>query len=100
MREYQCLSENEKKKVVSEILNELVESVLERRLMFDDQDNADNFQLRIDEAVAKAARDGRPWLAGDYVMGEVGEELKSMAASKASEYIYPQTLASTTTLNS
>lgn len=92
MKKYVQLSQAEKEQAVRSMLNLLLEAVVESRVVFIDEENEEEFQVRIDEAISRAREEKKPWLAGDYVMKEVGEELIGMARCQAEQYLYTDDL--------
>jgi hypothetical protein len=89
MRTYAQLSSEERILARQILLNQLVTALVECRFVFDDAENGETLQYRIDGAVELAHSLGRPQLAAQYVLREAGVELRGIATAQAEARGYP-----------
>ena len=90
MKTFSELTKEQQEKAVIKETNCLLQSILEGAIVFDDKENKDDLQARIDAACHKAEDMHTPWFASEYVMDTCGEEIKSMAIASAEEALYSE----------
>ena len=90
MKTYNELTEEQKKKAVEKELTELLTAIIEGAIVFNDEDNGDDLQKRIEVAAEKADKMRTPWFVHEYIMDTCKEELTGMATGTAEDALYAE----------
>ena len=90
MKTYERLSVEEQGKARGKALTTLLERVCDGSLRFNDRENGDDLQARIDTAIEKAEKMRTPWFAYEYVMDTCRTELDGMALCDAEDTLYAE----------
>ncbi len=90
MKTYIELTEAEQANAHGQATHQLLESILEGSIRFNDGMNGDNLQACIDAACAKAERMQTPWFAGEYIMDSCGDDIKAMSLCDAEDSLYAE----------
>lgn len=89
MRTFDQLNEEEQKAAEDRCLEDLVGAIVEGAVRFNDEENGDDLQARIDAAAEKSEAMETPWFAGSYILEAAEEELRGMARCDAEDALYP-----------
>ena len=90
MKTYEQLSAKEQGKAREKALTILLERICDDSLRFNDQENGDDLQARIDTAFSKAEKMRTPWFVHEYVMDTCRTELEGMALCDAEDTLYAE----------
>lgn len=91
MKTFNELTAHEQKYALELAWKDLVNAILEGHIRFNDEQNGDDLQARIDAAIAKADAMQTPWFAHEYLQDDaiVRESLQGMAQIDAEDALYP-----------
>jgi hypothetical protein len=89
IRTYNDLSDELKQTAVKICLSNLLKSITEGAIRFNDELNNSDLQARIDKANLEADKMQTPWFAEEYIMDTCKDELQAMAQSRAEDALYP-----------
>ena len=90
MRTYSELTPDDQAEARHVALVELLEGIIEGGVRFNDEDNGDDLQARIDAACARADEMQTPWFSHEYILDTCRAELEGMAACDAEDALYPE----------
>ena len=90
MKTYNQLTEDQKTEAFNKRLSNLLEMIIEGAIVFNDNENEDDLQARINTAWEKANRMQTPWFIGEYIMDTCSEEIKGMVQCDIEEALYPE----------
>jgi hypothetical protein len=90
MKTYQELSQEEQKRALEKCTQQLLESIVEGAIRFNDGLNHDNLQERIDKAWEKVERLHTPWFVGEAIMETCRADIEGMAQCTAADSLYPE----------
>ena len=89
MKTFYELTGTQQSEAVSNATNELLKTILEGGIRFNDQRlNHDDLQSRIDSAIQKAEEMQTPWFAGEYIMDTCRDEIEGMSRCNAKDTMY------------
>jgi hypothetical protein len=84
---YKELNDAQKEEALEHFIKEELTFLIEG-FRYDDAANGDNFQAKVDSALAEADAMQTPWLAGEIIMAKCGKELQALALGQATDAIY------------
>lgn len=87
-RTFTDLTEQEQQNAITICLNDLLDSVCEGLIRFNDEKNGNDLQSKIDAAGERANEMQTPWFIGEYVMDTCADDLRSIAEATAQDAIY------------
>jgi hypothetical protein len=90
MKSYDALTETQKERAVALALENLLASIYEGVVRFNDELNKNDLQARIDAAIAKSDEMQTPWFAGEYIIDTCGEEIMAMTQCDAEDSYYAE----------
>ena len=90
MKTFEQLTPEQQKKAVEKATDNLLTGIVEGYIRFNDEENKDSLQARIDEAWEKAEKMQTPWFAHEYIMESCGEEIRGMAQCDAEDALYAE----------
>ena len=88
MRTYEQLSETEQTIAREHGIDSLLEDILTSRLRFDDKENHNDLQARIDKAIRAADDNLTPWFAAEIILETCREDIEGIAQCDAEKAIY------------
>ena len=90
MKKYEELTTEQQEKARNKALTNLLETILDGGIRFDDDSNQNDLQARIDRACEKAEKMRTPWFAHEHIMDTCGDELEGMAQRDAEDSLYAE----------
>ena len=92
IRKYENLSVKEKQAAVQNMLNQLLDSIMNGEVHFDDEKNGEPIQERIEASVQKAEQLQTPWFATEIIMENewLRNKLIEIATAEAEQAVYPE----------
>lgn len=88
MKRFEELTDAQQNAAVTKCINDLLEAIMEGALRFNDAENHDDLQARIDAAGEKANGMQTPWFWGEYIMDTCHEYIEGMARCDAQDALY------------
>ena len=92
MKKYDELTEKQQQLALEGEVNRLLKALCEEGLRFNDKENHDTLQKRIDKALRKAEKMRTPWFGYSYIMDDLycAKRIKAVAAATVENAIYPE----------
>ncbi len=92
IRKYEDLTAIEKNQAVQNCLSQLLNSIMNGEIKFDDKQNGEPIQERIEAAAVKADKLETPWFITEIIMEDkwLAEKLTLIAQAEAEQALYPE----------
>jgi len=91
IRTFADLTPDEQTRARDIAFTQLLTAVCEGAIQFDDEQNNDDLQARIDRAAQRADDMRTPWFMHEYIMDTCADDLRAMATQNAHRSLYPTT---------
>ena len=89
MKTFTELNSKQQIKAIEKCVNELLRDIMEG-IRFNDAENSDDLQARIDKAGEKANAMQTPWFWSEYIMDTCREDIEGMARCTAEDALYSE----------
>jgi uncharacterized protein (DUF1697 family) len=90
MKTYDQLTEVQKQEAFRRRLEDVLTLLADGALRFNDEENGDDLQKRIDAAFRKANAMHTPWFIGNYILDTCSKEINDEVKCEIEKAIYPE----------